>query len=287
MRSNYAEALKRVLVHEGGYANHPADPGGETMKGVTKRVYDAYRRKRGLGSQNVRYISKTELEDIYRAQYWDVIKGDELPSGVDYAVFDAAVNSGPGQGAKWLQRALDTQRVDGVVGDVTLTKAKAANAVELVGSICDQRMMFLRKLKTWGTFGPGWTRRVNEVRKAALVMAKNAAKPMEPDEPVPSPTPMEPEDTGKGSANDTSVTETPAGNVAKKTGISALMAIILDVFNRFSDTISSFTGLSSEHVKFGLGVALVLVLSAILYFAGLAIYDVLRKKREGEDVEAP
>jgi lysozyme family protein len=216
-----------------------------------------------------------------------VIKGDALPPGVDYAVFDAAVNSGPGQGAKWLQRALDTSRVDGVVGDVTITKACERNPAELVGSICDQRMMFLRKLKTWGTFGPGWTRRVNEVRKASLVMAKNAAKPEEPDEVVPAPTPMQPEETGKGSANDTSVTETPAGNVATKTGISAIMALILDTFNRFSDTISSFTGLSSEHVKFALAIALAAVLIAVLYFAGMALYDVIRKKREGEDVEAP
>jgi len=106
MKSNYQTALAAVLKHEGGYANHPRDPGGATMKGVTQRVYDAFRRNKSLPTRLVRDIADDELQAIYRRQYWDATSCDDLPSGVDYAVFDFAVNSGVSRAATYLQTVL-------------------------------------------------------------------------------------------------------------------------------------------------------------------------------------
>ncbi|TIW11303.1 MAG: N-acetylmuramidase [Mesorhizobium sp.] len=166
--SREKEALARVLAHEGGYVNHPADPGGPTNKGITQRVYDAYRRGKGLGTRSVQQISNQEIADIYDRQYWDAVKGDELPAGIDYVLFDGAVNSGPKQSILWLQRALGPLykgRVDGTMGLTTIAAVNAVNDLDaLVDRICDQRLAFMRRLRTWKTFGRGWSARVAEVR---------------------------------------------------------------------------------------------------------------------------
>jgi lysozyme family protein len=166
--SREKESLARVLVHEGGYVNHPSDPGGPTNKGITQRVYDSYRKGKRLATRSVKAITSEEVAAIYDRQYWDAVKGDQLPAGVDYVVFDGAVNSGPGQSIKWLQRALGplyTGRVDGILGLGTLAALKAVNNHDsLIDRICNQRLAFLRALKTWRTFGGGWSRRVAEVR---------------------------------------------------------------------------------------------------------------------------
>lgn len=164
---NFAPALAAVLRHEGGYSNHPDDPGGPTMKGVIQRVYDAWRRSKGLALRPVREIEDAELKEIYRRQYWDAVRADELPDGIDYVVFDGAVNSGPAQSAKWLQRALSLS-ADGQVGEVTLAAARATAEhapARLVNDICDRRLAMLQALRTWPVFGKGWGRRVADVRK--------------------------------------------------------------------------------------------------------------------------
>ncbi|WP_245501489.1 glycoside hydrolase family 108 protein [Mesorhizobium sp. M2A.F.Ca.ET.067.02.1.1] len=168
-----------MLAHEGGYVNHPRDPGGPTNKGVTQRVYDAYRRGKGLGTKSVQQIANQEVADIYDRQYWDAVKGDDLPAGIDYVVFDGAVNSGPKQSIIWLQRALGSAyggRIDGTMGLTTIT---AVNSVEdldaLVDAICDQRMNFLRHLSTFRVFGGGWTARVSEVRAIGKAWASSNA----------------------------------------------------------------------------------------------------------------
>ncbi|MFG1375496.1 glycoside hydrolase family 108 protein [Xanthobacter autotrophicus] len=173
---SFAPALNAVLRHEGGYSNHPDDPGGPTMKGVIQRVYDGYRRGKGLGVRPVREIAEEELQDIYRRQYWNAIRADELPEGIDYVVFDGAVNSGPGQSVKWLQRALGLP-ADGEMGAVTLAAARTAAETapaRLVEDICDRRLAMLKALKTWPVFGRGWGRRVEEVRKAGKAWATGA-----------------------------------------------------------------------------------------------------------------
>lgn len=173
--SREKESLAKVLVHEGGYVNHPSDPGGPTNKGVTQRVYDAYRKGKKLATRSVKNITSDEVADIYDRQYWDAVKGDLLPAGVDYVLFDGAVNSGPGQSIKWLQRALGplyTGKVDGVMGMGTLTALKAVNNHDaLVDRICNHRLAFLKALKTWRVFGKGWNARVAEVRSIGQAWA--------------------------------------------------------------------------------------------------------------------
>lgn len=173
-KENFAAALAAVLVHEGGYSNHPDDPGGPTMKGIIQRVYDGYRRAKGLPTRSVRALEDAELKDIYRRQYWDAVRADELPAGIDYVVFDGAVNSGPAQSAKWLQRAVGLP-ADGAVGAVTLDAVRAAAASDperLVDDICDRRLAMLKALSTWPVFGRGWGRRVADVRRAGTAWAR-------------------------------------------------------------------------------------------------------------------
>ncbi len=171
--SSFDAALARVLRHEGGYSNHPADPGGPTNKGIIQRVYDAYRKARGLTARSVRNLEDAELREIYRRQYWDAVRADELPAGLDYAVFDAAVNSGPAQAAKWLQRALGVA-ADGQVGAVTLQAAASADVPGVIESVCDLRLAMLKGLRTWPVFGRGWAARVADVRRDGAALARGA-----------------------------------------------------------------------------------------------------------------
>lgn len=166
MRENLDNALKWVLAHEGGYVNHPKDPGGATNMGVTQRVYDGYRARRGLHKQSVRAITADEVAEIYKRQYWDAVKADDLPSGVDYAVFDYAVNSGPGRAVKDLQREVGAT-VDGVMGFRTLAAVQQQDPFDLIERLCNRRMRFLKSLRHWGTFGRGWTARVMGVKDGA------------------------------------------------------------------------------------------------------------------------
>lgn len=177
---NFERSLAAVLKHEGGKVDHPQDPGGRTNMGVTQRVYDGYRQRRKLAKRDVYQISMDEVRAIYRQQYWDVIKGDQLPPGIDFVVFDGAVNSGPSQSVKWLQRALNKPnvKVDGVIGNVTLAEIeKISNHDQLVTDICARRMEFLKALKTWPTFGKGWTNRVNAVRQTGHQWARGHIGP--------------------------------------------------------------------------------------------------------------
>jgi lysozyme family protein len=168
MQSSYDEALRRLLVHVGGYSNHPDDPGGPTNFGIT--IFD-YRRyvKPDAGAADVRAMTLDEAKAIYRAKYWDALRGDQLPAGLDYAVFDYGVNSGVSRGAKVLQRILGVAD-DGIVGPVTLAAVKACDCKATIAALCDERLRFLQSLRTWPVFGKGWARRVAEVRAAALAM---------------------------------------------------------------------------------------------------------------------
>ena len=166
MKQNYLIIQPWVLAYEGGFVNHPKDPGGATNQGVTQRTYDAYRRRIGHATQSVRLIDNVERDTIYRVQYWDAIKGDDLPSGVDAAVYDFAVNSGPSRAAKYLQRIVGVKQ-DGVIGLQTLDAVARMDSTQLIGQLCVDRMAFLRVARNpktgallWPDFGTGWTRRV-------------------------------------------------------------------------------------------------------------------------------
>jgi lysozyme family protein len=185
MDRNFQRSLSLVLRHEGGWSDHKKDPGGATMKGVTLATFrlhvDATATK-----DDLRNITNAQLATVYRKHYWDAIRGDDLPNGVDYAVFDFAVNSGTSRAARYLQAAVNI-RQDGKIGPQTLAAVKGMMASTLIHEICDKRMDFLRGLKTWPTFGKGWTRRVSEVRQTALSMVA-VGNPV----PAPKPAPVPP-----------------------------------------------------------------------------------------------
>lgn len=170
MKANFAPSLAAVLIHEGGYSNDRLDPGGATNKGVTQAVYDDWRRAKGLATRSVRSLEQAEVEAIYRKRYWDACRCDDLPSGLDYCIFDFAVNSGVNRAVRYLQRAAGVLD-DGQIGPVTLAAVKAKGAPCLIAAISAARQAFLEQLATFGRFGTGWTRRVNDVRAKAEAMA--------------------------------------------------------------------------------------------------------------------
>lgn len=173
----FAESLRRVLVHEGGRVDDPHDPGGRTAFGVTQATYDGYRRSRGEFTRDVWTIDESEKQAIYRLLYWNKVHGDELPAGVDYAVFDGAVNSGPAQAARWLQRALSVE-VDGNIGPATLQAARDhPDHDRLIADMLGLRMGFLQQLNGWGRYGKGWSSRVAGVKAVAQSWAEGSVGP--------------------------------------------------------------------------------------------------------------
>ena len=177
MKSEFKKALPAVLVHEGGYVNHPKDPGGPTNKGVTQRVYDAWRANKGMEPRSVRLIETAELEAIYKAGYWDRIHGDDMPPGLGYVLFDYAVNSGPSRAIKALQTALGVP-ADGTIGQMTVNAIDTHGDHDaLIAEIGARRMAFLRRLSTFSTFGKGWTRRVSDVTTRGQAWASGSVGP--------------------------------------------------------------------------------------------------------------
>jgi lysozyme family protein len=157
-------------VHEGGYSNHPSDPGGPTNWGIT--IFD-YRRyvNPAATAADVRSMPVEVAKKIYRDKYWNAMRCDELPPGVDYCIFDYGVNSGIGRAPRILRRLLGLpEQPATVTGEVIAAAARDPKA--LIDAICDERLAFLRSLRTWDVFGNGWGRRVREVRAAALAIAR-------------------------------------------------------------------------------------------------------------------
>lgn len=170
MIKNYSTALKAVLQHEGGFVNDPKDPGGATNKGITQKVYDAWRKKQDFPKRSVRLLNDLEINAIYKQDYWDKINGDHLPNGLDYCIFDFAVNSGTSRAAKFLQRVLGALD-DGQIGPATLGLIKLMPVKEIIDHLCNDRLAFLKSLDTFEHFGKGWTTRIKEVRAKAKEMA--------------------------------------------------------------------------------------------------------------------
>lgn len=158
--ANFDQCTTWVLVHEGGYVNHPKDPGGATNKGVIQRTYDGFRDRMGLPRRSVKEITDAEVWQIYKEQYWDRVFGDALPAGLDYAMYDFAINSGVAKAVKFLQSLLGVSQ-DGVMGNVTLGAISRKNDIQgLIEALCLKRWNWMKTLSTFSTFGKGWTRRV-------------------------------------------------------------------------------------------------------------------------------
>jgi lysozyme family protein len=195
--SSYDDALRRLLVHEGGYTNHPSDPGGPTNFGITIHDYRKYV-KPGATAADVLAMRIEEARRIYRAKYWDAQRCDELPAGVDYAVFDYGVNSGIGRSGKVLRRCLRLSDKTSVVTGAVIAAALRADAEALVAAICDERLRFLKSLRTWGVFGKGWGRRVAEVKTFALALATRSAIGTSTEDVAAGPNKAAAPKTGKG-----------------------------------------------------------------------------------------
>jgi lysozyme family protein len=168
MKDNFDLCLKLILAHEGGYVHHSQDPGGRTNLGVTQRVWEEWTGHE-VDEKQMRALTSTMVAPLYKRKYWDAIRGDELVSGVDYCVFDVAVNSGPGRAIKFLQSCVGVT-VDGGFGPRTLDAVSKQDPERLIELYCAKRLEFLQALKTFETFGKGWSRRVAEVKAKALAM---------------------------------------------------------------------------------------------------------------------
>ena len=169
MKENFDDALAAVLAHEGGYVNHPQDPGGMTNLGVTKRVWEEWKGQ-AVDEAEMRALTPEKVAPLYKAKYWDMVHGDQLPSGVDMCVFDCAVNSGVKRAAKLLQSAIGVDD-DGVIGRGTLAAVDALAPEEIIDRFCAERLSFLEALPTFATFGKGWSRRVAGVKTESLNLA--------------------------------------------------------------------------------------------------------------------
>jgi lysozyme family protein len=176
MKDNFSRCLTYVLKSEGGYVKNLKDKGGPTNFGITQHVYDDWLASHHLDSQDVARISGVEVEAIYLNNYWIPIHGDLLPVGIDYAAFDYAVNSGDLWAEKEVQHAVrDLQAaadvvIDGVIGPKTLAAIGKCDPKALIDDLCNDRLIFLRHLKNYPTFGKGWDARVERVRATAKGM---------------------------------------------------------------------------------------------------------------------
>lgn len=181
--SCFARAIPIELAYEGGKVDDPQDPGGRTNMGVTQRVYTAWRRLHNLPVQDVWLASADEVRAIYKAQYADAVRFDQLRPGVDLVMLDGAINSGPKQAIKWLQAALKRlslydAAVDGVFGSGTASAVAAVTDDDaLIDLILQFRMGFLHALATWKRFGKGWSARVANLKKIAQAWAMGSVGP--------------------------------------------------------------------------------------------------------------
>ena len=198
--------IPRILVHEGGYVNHPSDPGGATNKGITIATFRRYVKPKGTIA-DLKALTTAQAVVVYKRQYWDRVMADSLPWGVDYAVADYAVNSGPAQAARDLQRVVGAA-VDGKIGPQTIDMVRKMKPQDVIRQLCARRLAFMKAIKggkLWQTFGKGWQKRVDGVLSGALADAAAAGL----TDPITHPDPAE-----------------------QPSGVAAIIAAILALFRK-------------------------------------------------------
>ena len=168
MLNNWEKSLALVLKSEGGYVNNPADPGGMTNLGVTKVVWEEWV-GHPVDEKIMRELTPDRVAPLYKRKYWDACNCDNLPLGIDYLVFDFAVNAGVGRSAKTLQTAIGCVP-DGAIGPNTMAAINKAEPKSLIDKFSIAKTNFYQSLKTFSVFGKGWLRRVDETKKNALEM---------------------------------------------------------------------------------------------------------------------
>ena len=177
MNGNFEQCLEWLLKHEGGFVNHPDAPGGITNKGITLNTYSRWLSEvmdidAELNEDTMRNIPDAHVEQIYRQEYWNRVNGNDLPSGVDWAVFDWAVNSGTGRAARMVQRCVGVN-ADGAIGPLTLAAVRGHGDTRLIEQLTQRRQAFYERLKTFEHFGKGWTRRNEETKEQAFSLVKS------------------------------------------------------------------------------------------------------------------
>jgi lysozyme family protein len=165
---NFEKCLDFVLKFEGGFVNNPKDPGGPTTLGVTQSTLSSFL-GRAAKIAELKALTPKKVAPIYRQKFWDPIMCEDLPAGVDLAVFDYGVHAGPSRSIKALQLVLKVP-ADGQIGPRTLAAAKKLNAKKTIHLLCDERIEFLHNLKVFKSFGKRLLSRVEKCRKAALSM---------------------------------------------------------------------------------------------------------------------
>ena len=172
MADAFDTCLAFTLHEEGGYVDDPADPGGATNMGITLATYREWSDNPDLGPAQVQDMTERTARAIYRSSYWNPLRADALPVGVDLSVFDMGVNAGIWRSARLLQRAIGFtgDEVDGCIGPETLGAAAKCDAAPVVGDLAKLQAAFLRSLDDFDTFGAGWLNRTEARRAAALAM---------------------------------------------------------------------------------------------------------------------
>jgi lysozyme family protein len=168
MQSNWDNSFKLMLKSEGGFVNHPSDPGGMTNLGVTKATWENWV-GRESDEAEMRGLTPEKVEPLYKKKYFDAVRGDELPMGLDYLMFDFAVNAGAGRAIKTLQTAVGVTP-DGGFGPMTMAAVQAVDPNELIERFSQAKEDFYQSLTTFATFGKGWLNRVAKVKAEALTM---------------------------------------------------------------------------------------------------------------------
>ena len=167
---NFDPCLAFVLAAEGGYIDDPLDPGGATNLGITLKVLTDWRHS-AVTKQDVMRLSRDEAAAIYRAHYWNVVRGESLPAGVDLMVFDAAVNLGAGRSARMLQAIVGTTQ-DGSIGPATVSATVAARPTDTIEALAIKRSDYYHSLSTFDHFGAGWIKRVTNAKALAVQMTQ-------------------------------------------------------------------------------------------------------------------
>jgi len=165
---NWNKSFDLVIVNEGGYVDNKLDPGGATNWGCTQAVWEGYIGHK-VSVDDMKALTKEDVKPLYKKRYWDAIHGDAIPSGLDYCLFDCAINSGVNRSAKIIQEIVGVF-ADGAIGNNTVSAITQLNPITAINEFCDKRQAFLESLKTFPVFGKGWSKRVSEVRIRALEM---------------------------------------------------------------------------------------------------------------------
>jgi lysozyme family protein len=168
MQSNWQKSFELMLQSEGGYVNNPLDPGGRTNLGVTQAVWENWVGRK-VDEPEMRGLTAEKVEPLYKKNYWNAVRGDELPVGLDYLVFDFGVNAGAGRSIRLLQSAVGVTP-DGGFGPITLNAVKSFEPAKLINNFSNEKVSFYKLLPTFSTFGKGWLNRVEQTKASALAM---------------------------------------------------------------------------------------------------------------------